>query len=177
MENSKMINMACSLALKTKSLNNHCSQACLCGIAPYIGLEEGEALKLMAALGGGMRHGQLCGAVAAAGVALGIEFGVSSVRKNAEETARDARLGELTIEFIDRFKEILNTTICDEILNSSLESFSWNMPEDLEFQSNTDNENGNEFNLKHPCCGVSITTAVKIALDIINRERSLAARS
>ena len=171
MENNEMINMACSLALKTKSLNNHCSQACLCGIAPYIGLEESEALRLMASLGGGMRHGQLCGAVVAAGVALGLEFGVGSVKKNEEEQKADAHLGELTIEFVDRFKEVIDTTACDEILNIDLESFNWDMPAEINFEKTVDNENGNEFNLKEPICGLSITTAVKLALDIIYRER------
>ena len=41
MLNNEEINLACSRALKVKSLNNHCSQACLCGIAPHIGLEFG----------------------------------------------------------------------------------------------------------------------------------------
>ena len=171
MEKNETFNRACCLALKTKSLNNHCSQACLCGIAPEINLDESNALKLMAALGGGMRHGQLCGAVAAAGVALGLEFGVGSVKKNEEESRRDQRLGELTIEFVDRFKKIIGTTVCDEILNSDMKSFEWEMPSDIDFVGTADNENGNEFNLKKPVCGVSITTAVSIALDIINRER------
>ncbi len=124
-----------------------------------------------------MRHGQICGAVAAAGVVLGLEFGASSFKKNEEETRRDERLGELTVEFIDRFKEILNTTVCDEILNSDLESFSWDMPPEIKFHKTIDNENGNEFNLKHPNCGVSITSTIKIALDIINRERNISNRN
>ncbi len=168
-----MIYRACSRALATKSLNNHCSQACLCGIAPYIGLEECDALRLMAALGGGMRHGQLCGAVTAAGVALGYEFGAGSIRKNEEEVKNDERLGELTVEFVDRFKEVLKTTVCDEILNNDSEPFNWEMPADMHFTGNSDNENGNEFNIKVPACGVSITAAVRITMDIIDRERKL----
>ncbi len=174
MKNSELIYKACSLGLQTKSLNNHCSQACLCGIAPHIGLDDAMALKMMAAMGGGMRHGQLCGAVTAAGVALGLEFGAESLKKNPDETARDKRLGELTEEFVARFKDVLSTTLCDDILESELESFSWDMPEELNFVPNTDNENGNEYNIKHPSCGVAITKAIEIALDIIYRERDLA---
>lgn len=170
MDNNGTSNLACSQALKIKSLGNHCSQACLCGLAPYLELDEGNALKLMAALGGGMRHQQLCGAVMAAGVALGLAFGVSKVEKNEDEKEADDRLGELTIEFVDRFTKKLGTTVCGQLLTDKLESFDWDMPTDIGFINTGDNENGNAFNLKAPICGVAITTAVKLALDIIQRE-------
>ena len=161
-----------SQALKVKSLGNHCSQAVLCALAPYLDLDEGEALKLMAALGGGMRHDQLCGAVIAAGVALGLAFGVDAIKKTPEQIKADERLGELTVEFVERFKTEIGTTVCGEILKSELMAFDWDMPEDIEFSGSTDNENQNRFNLKKPICGAAITQATEIALDIILRERS-----
>lgn len=171
MEEKDAIIMACSQALKIKSLGNHCSQACLYGLAPYLGLDTGQAMKLMAALGGGMRHQQLCGAVMAAGVALGLAFGVSEIKKNEDEKKADDRLGELTVEFVDRFTEELGTTVCGQLLTDKLEAFAWDMPSNIAFSRTLDNENGNEFNLKAPICGVAITSAVKNVLEIIQREK------
>jgi C_GCAxxG_C_C family probable redox protein len=172
MEEKETIFMACSHTLKIKSLGNHCSQACLCGLAPYLGLDEAYAMKLMAALGGGMRHQQLCGAVMAAGVALGLAFGVSKVKKNEDEKKADNRLGELTIEFIDKFTKELGTTVCGQLLTDKLESFHWDMPTDIGYINTVNNENGNEFNLKAPICGVAMISAVKYALEIIQREKN-----
>ncbi len=171
MDNKEKKYYACSQALKVKSLGNHCSQACLCSLAPYVDMEEGEALKVMAALGGGMRHEQLCGAVIAAGAALGLAFGVDQMKKNQEQKQADERLGELTIEFVDRFKAIIGTTICGEMLQNELDSFEWDMPDDIGFVSSDDNENKNQYNLKKPICGKAITSATEIALDIILREK------
>lgn len=165
MENSNEIYFACSHALKVKSTGCHCSQACLCALAPFLGIDEGYAMKLSAAFGGGMRHQQLCGAVAAAGIALGLKFGTSSFDKPASD-----RLGKLTEELVERFKKELGTTVCGEILKDNASSFCWDMPEEIEFINNLDNENGNEFNLKVPACGKAITNAVKITLEIIQRE-------
>jgi C_GCAxxG_C_C family probable redox protein len=165
MKEENIIYLACSNALKVKSTGCHCSQACLCALAPFIGIDEGYAMKLSAAFGGGMRHQQLCGAVAAAGIALGLKFGTSSFDKPASD-----RLGKLTEEFVERFKNELGTTVCGEILKDKLASFCWEMPEKIEFINTLNNENCNEFNLKVPACGKAITNAVEITLEIIQRE-------
>ena len=162
------IYLACSQALKVKSTGCHCSQASLCGMASLLELDEGDAMKLMAAFGGGMRHQQLCGAVVAAGTALGLALGADEYDK-----ANSNKLGELTVEFVDRFTKELGTTVCGQLLMDKLEAFHWDMPEEMAFESRSDNENGNEFNLKVPVCGAAITSAVKIALEIIQREKGL----
>jgi C_GCAxxG_C_C family probable redox protein len=158
--------LACSQALKVKSMGCHCSQAGLCGMASLLDLDEGYAMKLMAAFGGGMRHQQLCGAVVAAGTAIGLALGSDGYNK-----ANSEKLGELTVEFVDRFTKELGTTVCGQLLTDKLKAFYWDMPEVMDFVSSSDNENRNEFNLKAPICGVAITSAVKIALEIIQREK------
>ena len=168
MEEKDMIYLACSHALEVKSKGGHCSQACLCGLSPILGLDEGYAMKLTAALGGGMRHQQLCGAVSAAGIALGLAFGTSECDKAASD-----RLGVLTEEFVDRFTKEFGTTVCSQLLTDKLESFNWDMPENMTSNSAGDNENGNEFNLKVPICGVAVVSAVKYVMEIIQRENGL----
>ncbi len=168
MEDKDKIYLACSRALKVKSTGCHCSQACLCALAPFVGISEGDAMKLSAAFGGGMRHQQLCGAVAGAGIALGLAFGTSE----QDQTASD-RLGELTIEFVDRFSKELGTTVCGPILTHPMESFEWDMPEGMACDSACNNENGNLYNLKVPACGAAITSAVRLTLEIIQRENGL----
>jgi C_GCAxxG_C_C family probable redox protein len=161
MERNDDIYLACCHALKIKSMGYNCAQACLGGLSQHLELGEGDAMKLMAAFGGGMRHQQLCGAVAGAGVALGLTFGTSEYDKKADD-----RLGELTVEFVDRFKQKLGTTVCGELLTNTLEQFHWDMPADIGFIS----EPENAFHIKAPICGVAITSAVEIVLEIIQRE-------
>ncbi len=168
MKAEEKINLACSQALIVKSRGCHCSQAGLCGMASLLELDEGYAMKLMSAFGGGMRHQQLCGAVVAAGTALGLALGADEYDKENND-----KLGELTVEFVDRFTKELGTTVCGQLLTDKREAFHWDMPEELAFESSGDNENGNEFNLKVPVCGLAITSAVRMALEIIHREKGL----
>lgn len=42
MEEKDAILIACSQALKIKSMGNHCSQACLYSFASYLGLDTGQ---------------------------------------------------------------------------------------------------------------------------------------
>ena len=69
---------------KEKALNYfsqqlHCSQAVLAAFAEECGITEEQALKLGSCFGGGMRKGEVCGAVTGALMALGLLYG----QKNA----------------------------------------------------------------------------------------------
>lgn len=65
----------------------NCAQATLAALAPQFGMEEGAALKLSAAFGGGIaRTGGLCGALSGALMALGLKrtpVEISPAIKNA----------------------------------------------------------------------------------------------
>ena len=66
-------------ALNYFSLELHCSQSVLAAFAEECGITEEQALKLGSCFGGGMRKGEVCGAVTGALMALGLLYG----QKNA----------------------------------------------------------------------------------------------
>ena len=67
-----------------------------------------KALKSMAAFGGGMGIGDVCGAITGALAVLGIIF----VEDRAHESAK---IKELSTEFFNRFKSILQEKNCIEL--------------------------------------------------------------
>ena len=90
----------------------HCSQCVFPYAAFRLGMDRDEALRLSAGLGGGCFHGDSCGAVTGAAMALSIVFGFD--RPNAEEAAAcveaatasaEIRAGELAAEGL-RTKDI-----------------------------------------------------------------------
>lgn len=161
MNNIDAVHSACCHALEVKSKGFNCAQACLGGLASQLALDEGYAMKLMAAFGGGMRHQQLCGAVVAAGAALGLVFGTSEYDKSADDA-----LGALTVEFVDAFTKELGSTLCGRLLTDGLDAFDWDMPADF-----IPAADGGGFHIKAPVCGKAITSAVRLALEIIQREK------
>ena len=53
----------------------HCSQSVLAAFAEECGITEEEALRLGSCFGGGMRKGEVCGAVTGALMVLGLLYG------------------------------------------------------------------------------------------------------
>ena len=53
----------------------HCSQAVLAAFVDECGITEEEAIKLGSCFGGGMRKGEVCGAVTGALMVLGLLYG------------------------------------------------------------------------------------------------------
>ena len=66
-----------SIKAKSRFENGYaCSQAVLSTLSPELGLDENTAFKVASAFGGGMvRHGEVCGAVTGALMALGLKYG------------------------------------------------------------------------------------------------------
>lgn len=65
--------------IKEKALGFHncgfnCAQSVLAACAEYTGLGEDTALAISAGFGGGLRSGEICGAVSGAVMALGLTF-------------------------------------------------------------------------------------------------------
>ena len=86
----------------------HCSQCVFPYAAFRLGMDRDEALRLSAGLGGGCFHGDSCGAVTGAAMALSIVFGFD--RPNAEEA--DKLLIEKVHEFQKRFLEENGSASC-----------------------------------------------------------------
>jgi len=94
----------------------NCSQAVFGVFCEELGLEQELAYKIATSFGGGLRQGEVCGAVTGALMAIGLKCG------HHIEGDKDTKLEgyQLTQDFIDRFKEKHQTIICKELLGYSV---------------------------------------------------------
>ncbi|WBW94933.1 C-GCAxxG-C-C family (seleno)protein [Oceanirhabdus sp. W0125-5] len=103
-----------ALMLFDKGFN--CSQAVFSVFCEEFGLDKNIALKVSTGFGGGLRNGEICGAVSGAIMAVGLKEG------HCIENDLDSkdRAYSHTRDFIDRFKERNNTIICRELLGHDI---------------------------------------------------------
>lgn len=104
------------LAKKYFGQKYHCSQAVLAAFAEEIGLTEEQALKLGGCFGGGMCKGEVCGACTGALMALGLKFGQSDIL----DMKSRKKANDVTVEFLDMFKQENGSYICKELLGCDL---------------------------------------------------------
>ncbi|HGE72548.1 TPA: C_GCAxxG_C_C family protein [Candidatus Poribacteria bacterium] len=94
-----------------------CSQATLSAFASDFGLDKELALKISCAFGGGISHlGSVCGAVSGALMVIGLKYG----RTKKEDTKARDETYRLANDFINKFKERNNSTICNELLDCDI---------------------------------------------------------
>lgn len=90
----------------------NCSQAVLSVFSKELGIDWETALKIATGFGGGMRKGEVCGAVTGAIMAIGLKEGhFIEGDLNTKEKAY-----ALTREFEDRFEKLNGSIICKDIL-------------------------------------------------------------
>ena len=127
-----------------------CSQAVLSTLSPELGLDEEAAFKVAAAFGGGMmRHGEVCGAVTGALMALGLKFG--SATEDDEEAVRNA-----SQELMRRFEKEKGSLLCRELLGYRLI-----VPEEL--------TQARESGVFQSRCPFFVERATELAKEIIER--------
>ena len=102
----------------------HCSQSVLAAYADDLGLTEEQALKIACCFSAGMRKGEVCGACSGALMVLGMMYGQS----DKDDLDSRKRANQMTDRFLDRFKELNGTYICNEILGCDITT-----PEGVEF--------------------------------------------
>jgi len=136
---------------KTRFENGYaCSQSVFSTLSPNLGLDEETALKVSSAFGGGMgRHGEVCGAVTGALMALGLKF--SSTNEDKEEAIREA-----SQELMRRFKEEKGSLLCRELLGYHLI-----VPEER--------ETAKESGVFQTRCPIFVQHATELAKEIIER--------
>ena len=100
-----------------------CSQIVLSNVSEKLGITKDDALKIAACFGGGMWHGETCGCVVGALIALGMKY--ATVEANDSEK-KDALL-KLKAEFEEKFCDNNGSCICKEILGYNL-----SIPEEME---------------------------------------------
>lgn len=93
-----------------------CSQIVLSNVCDKLGITKEEALKIAACFGGGMWHGETCGCVVGALIALGIKN--ATVKPNDKE--QKDKLLALKAKFEEEFCKKNNSCICKEILGYDL---------------------------------------------------------
>ncbi len=86
-----------------------CSQAVFAAFAEELGLDKGQALKIGACFGSGMRKGEVCGACSGALMALGLKFGDHKSKAN-----------EVCERFLDEFKAENGSYICNDLLGCDI---------------------------------------------------------
>lgn len=90
----------------------NCCQGVLSAFQEELDLEKDILFKIGTGFGGGMRTGEVCGAVAGAIMVLSLKYGhyIEGDTESKEKTY------SLTAEFQERFKEIHGTIICKSLL-------------------------------------------------------------
>ena len=83
----------------------NCCQAVLGSCCEDFGLSEEMAYKVGAFFGGGMRRGEVCGAVTGALMGLGLKYGDENNRKSMK-----------SLEFMKTFREEYGSILCKELL-------------------------------------------------------------
>ncbi len=96
----------------------HCSQSVIAAFAEECGITEAQALKLGSCFGGGMRKGEVCGAVTGALIVLGLLYGQSAV-DDSEGRLVSNKVNDL---MMDRFKEKCGSYICNDLLGCDITS-------------------------------------------------------
>jgi len=90
----------------------NCAQAVCSVFCEKYGLDKDTALKVSCGLGGGLRSGEVCGAVSAAVLVIGLKYG----HCKADDMVAKVNCQKKTEEFLDVFREKNNTIICRELL-------------------------------------------------------------
>lgn len=138
-------------ALNTFRSSFNCAQAVFSAFSEELGLDRDTALKIAACFGGGMRSGEVCGAVTGALMVLGLKWGQNI--PNDTETKQKA-YGRAS-EFLARFKRENGTILCRELLGYDL-----SVPEE---KSKID-----QLNLFDTVCPGIIESAVNIVGEMLH---------
>lgn len=83
----------------------NCAQAVFGSCCHRFDMDEENAYRLAAFFGGGMRRGEVCGAVTGALMALGMEYGDENNRKSQK-----------SLEFFKAFREEYGSLLCKELI-------------------------------------------------------------
>ena len=90
----------------------NCSQAVAGTFSKQFGLDSDRASKVATGFGGGMRMGDICGAVTGAYMVLGLKYG----NVTAEDQEEKAKTYEKVEEYTKRFKARNDSVICKDLL-------------------------------------------------------------
>ncbi len=123
----------------------NCSQAIVRTYGPDYGLSALDAIRVSCGFGGGMRRGDVCGAVTGALMILGLRFGA----QDASDTAAKAGVYAKVAEFYSSFESRCDSVVCRDLLGCDISA-----PEGM--------EHATDGNLFKTVCPKLVQTAAEI---------------
>lgn len=103
-------------ARKTFGCNFNCAQSVLSVFCERYGLYRKTALKIACGLGGGVRSGEVCGAVSGAVLVIGLKYGQSE----SEDADAKKNCNQKTEEFVQAFRAKYGDITCRGILGCDI---------------------------------------------------------
>jgi C_GCAxxG_C_C family probable redox protein len=101
-----------------------CAQSVLSAFIEQFGLERDAALRISSAFGGGMGGmGEVCGAVTAAFMVIGLKYGRATPHDDEEKI----KINKKVVQFMNNFLPLKGSILCRDILGADIGS-----PEGLE---------------------------------------------
>lgn len=88
----------------------NCAQSVLGACGEYTGLDENTALAVSAGFGGGVRSGEICGAISGAVMAIGM-----AQQKDPADAETKAKIAAQTKELVKAFREKYGCVRCFEL--------------------------------------------------------------
>ena len=110
------MNTAAKEALTTFNNGINCAQAVLSAYCEKYGLTKETAYKIASGFGGGVRSGEICGAVSGAVLVIGLKYG----QRNPEDAQAKADCYAKTEEFVRVYKILNGSVVCRELLGCDL---------------------------------------------------------
>ncbi|MBU7016201.1 MAG: C_GCAxxG_C_C family protein [Theionarchaea archaeon] len=131
----------------------NCAESVLLSLSEVLGNTSDCIPQIATGFGGGMRTGDICGAVSGAVMGLGLHFG----RTTSEEKEKRDNTYAVVEEFVRQFRKIHGTIICRELLGVDVTT------EEGRAQYEKDD-------LHHQKCHAYCATAFKIAETLLSPE-------
>jgi len=91
-------------------MDYNCAQAALCALEDLTGLSRDTAVAITDGFGGGIRCGEVCGAVTGAVMAIGI-----MCREEGDKNPRNAKVSALTKKLTEKFIEENGCLACRDL--------------------------------------------------------------
>lgn len=108
----------------------HCSQVVYAYAAERLGMDRGQALKMTAALGGGVNHGDTCGTISGSAMALGTVFGFDT-----PDAEKDAALIKMIVDLQERFTAKHGSCLCRDLLDGYDKAVKGSVPNEHTFDN------------------------------------------
>lgn len=100
-------------AVEVNSQCFNCAQAVFSTLAQDVGISKKLAFKICTGFGGGIKQGEVCGAVSGAIMAIGIKHGFYK----CDDPSKKENAYKLVTDFIQEFKKRNQHTICKQLLS------------------------------------------------------------